>query len=456
MKTSEEGHPQEPVLSATAGAGAAILPAPSPAVATAPVARHPLAWVPSSYFIMGTVYFLLTQTTANIYLNLGVSVERAALYASSLGAPYTFKPLWAPLLEMFKTKKFFVVSCQVVIAGLLALAALALEAPSFVALSLACFWMIGFAGATQDIASDGVYVTSLSPRDQAKFTGFQSMCWSFGPIFGGVLIALSGVLHDHGMDFAAAWSLVLLVIAGLSLAASLYHLRFLPQGSKAENAPKNVKQAAATFVDSVVTFFQKKDVWLMIGFAVLFRSSQGFLNQVGPLFMLDAAENGGLALSNQVKGLLDGSVGTLGFVAGSLLGGWYVSRRGLRKVLFTLCVAVNVPNATYILLAWLRPDDVYLIGTLVTLEKFWFGFGAVGHMLYMMQQLAPGKYQTAHYAFGTALMGLCLTLTGMSSGFIQARIGYVGFFSFVMIATLPSFVISWLAPFHHREDEQPA
>jgi MFS transporter, PAT family, beta-lactamase induction signal transducer AmpG len=201
-----------------------------------------------------------------------------------------------------------------------------------------------------------------------------------------------------------------------------------------------------------VTFFQKKEIWMMVAFSFLYRTSQGFLDKIGPLFMIDKVANGGLGLDNQVLGTIVGSVGTPGFILGALLGGLYVSRKGLKKVLFLLCACVNIPNATYLILGYLQPENVYFIGAIVTLEKLFWGFGSVGHMLYMMQQLAPGRYQTAHYAFGTALMGLCMMLSGMASGYVHEFVGgYVPFFFFVMVATIPSFVVTWFAPFHHSD-----
>ena len=424
--------------------------------------KHPLLWIPSSYFAMGTIYITVTVVTSIMYKNMGLSITEAALYASSLGLPYTIKPLWAPILEMFKTKKFFVVLMEVIIAAFVGLVGLALGMDDFVAWTMACFWVIGFAGSTQDIANDGVYVTTLDAKNQAKYTGFQGMCWNIGPVLAqGPLVSLTGVFHKQGMSWADSWRIVMFIIAAIMLAASVWHLKFLPPGSKAENAPKKLSDGFALFWDSVVTFFQKKEVWMMVAFAFLFRTSQGFLDKIGPLFMIEARAAGGLGLGNDVFGTIVGTVGTPGFIVGALLGGLYVAKKGLKKVLFILCLAVNVPNATYLLLGFFQPENVYFIGTVVTLEKFFFGFGSVGQMLYMMQQLAPGKYQTAHYAFGTALMGLCMMLTGMASGYINDYLGktfgaglpnpFIPFFIFVIIATLPSFLVTWFAPFHHSD-----
>jgi len=427
--------------------------------ASAPKKRaHPILWVPTSYFGMGTIYMTVTFVTTIMYRNLGMSEEQAAFWGSALGFPYVVKFLWAPLLEMFKTKKFFVVTMQFGIGLAFALAGAALKLPAFVTISLGLFLAAGFFGATQDIGADGVYVTALDRKEQAKFTGFQSLCWSIGPIFAsGVLVRYSGVLKDGGMEWDSSWQIICFVIAATLGVLGLYHAKFLPAGAKAKNAPSNAGEAMATMGDAFKTIFLKKGIWMMLAFAYLYRFGQGLLDKVGPLFMMNDRANGGLGLSNQILGDINGVYGMIGFLAGGLLGGMFVAKKGLStKILFFLCCMMNVPNATYIYLGMTQPESITFIGFVVTAEKFGFGFGAVGHMIYMMQQLAPGKYKTAHYAIGTALMGFCMMSTGMVSGYIKNMLGetsYVPYFWFVMIATVPSFIVTWLAPFHITDEE---
>ncbi len=426
-------------------------------MSTSPRKAHPILWVPTSYFSMGAIYMTITLVTTIMYRNLGMPDEQAAFWASALGFPYTVKFLWAPLLEMFKTKKFFVVAMQWGIAAAFVAVGFALKLPAFVPITLGLLFLAAFFGATQDVAADGVYVTGLNRTEQARFTGFQSLCWSIGPIFAsGVLVRFSGEFHEGGMDWASSWQLICFIIAGTAGILGVYHLKFLPPGAKAEHAPESVAEGLSTMGDAFKTLFRKRGVWMMLSFAFFYRFGQGLLDKIGPLFMLNDRQDGGLGLSNQLLGDINGVYGTIGFLVGGLLGGWFVSRRGLSTgVLFFLCCMMNVPNLTYVYLGMTQPSDVWIISATITLEKFGFGFGAVGHMIYMMQQLAPGKYATAHYAFGTALMGFCMMTTGMVSGYIQKLLGgYVEYFWFVMLATIPSFVVTWLAPFHVT-GEQP-
>ncbi len=425
--------------------------------------RSPFFWVPSGYFTMALTYVTLTSVSAIMFKNLGMDNGRAAEYASYLILAYTIKPLFASVVEMVRTKKFFVIFAQIVLGLGFIGAALMMALPGGITLLVICFWLLSFVGATQDIASDGVYVTSLDNKTQSLFCGIQSLSWNIGPIVAsGGLVFLSGWLHTHyfhhdakvfGPDWAQSWRIIFFIVGIVTIVFSAWHMRVMPDGEKAKNAPTSIRGAWTILQDSFATFFQKRDVWIMIAFAFLFRLSIGFLEKIGPFFMVDPVSQGGLGLSNQLLGIIYGTYGLIAVLVGSLLGGIFVARRGLQSSLFILCCAVNIPNVTFLLMSIYQPTDLVVISIGVAVEKFFFGFGSVGFMIYLMQQLAPGKYTTTHYAFGTGLMGLCMMLTGIVSGHLQQMLGYVNYFSFVMIATIPSFLVTWFAPFHHKEQD---
>jgi PAT family beta-lactamase induction signal transducer AmpG len=417
---------------------------------------NPFLWVPTSYLAMGLIYVTVSGVANIMFKNLGMENAQAAFWSSLFILPYTIKPLWAPVVELYKTKKFFVLLMQFLLVGMVAGVAFALRLPGadYLVPVLIMLGMTGLAGATQDIASDGVYVTTLGPAEQAKYLGIQSMCWNAGPILAnGVLVRLSGMLHTTSGDWKQAWMIVILIIAGLIAAIAIYHVKLLPHGAKALDAPKSFSDAMHTFGHAFVTFFQKRSIWLMILFAFFFRFGYGFLEKMGPLFMIDARANGGLGLTNEALGDIYGTFGTGAFMAGSILGGLYVAKRGLRRTLLLLCLCMNIPNVVFVYLSQTLTQSYPLIATIVTIEKFSWGFGAVGLMIYMMQQVAPGPYKTAHYTFATAFMGLNMMLTGMVSGAIQQWIGYKVFFILVLVAAIPSILVTVYAPFHHPGSE---
>ncbi|KQQ97023.1 MFS transporter [Massilia sp. Leaf139] len=431
----------------------------------ADAAASPLLWVPTGYFTMALGYVMLTSVTAIMFKNLGMDNGRAAQYSSLLILAYTVKPLFAPFVEMYRTKKFFVLCAQVLIGLGFAGAALAMGLPGYMGILMPVFFALSFVGATQDIASDGVYVTSLDSRKQSLYCGIQSLSWNIGPIVAaGGMVYLSGYLHTQvfghdpkvfGPAWIEAWRVIFFLVAALTLLMAAWHWRFMPEGARAADTPANVRGAGRILVDAFVTLFQKPGVWRMIAFAFLFRLSIGFLEKIGPFFMVDPAAKGGLGLSNEMLGLIYGTYGLAAVLLGSLLGGLYVARRGLKATLFVLCCAVNIPNATFLLMSVYLPTSLVAITAGVVIEKFFFGFGAVGFMIYLMQQLAPGKYTTTHYAFGTGVMGLCGLVTGVISGHLQEMMGYVSYFVFVMVATIPSFLATWFAPFPHDDGSEP-
>jgi PAT family beta-lactamase induction signal transducer AmpG len=416
--------------------------------------KNPFLWVPSSYLAMGLVYVTVGSVANIMFSNMGLSNDKAAFWSSILGFPYTFKFLWAPALELYRTKKFFVVLMQFAIAAALAGLAFALKLPgtSWITPVVCLLAITAVLGATQDIGTDGVYVTTLAPKDQAKYLGFQSMCWNGGALLAkGPFVSVSGILHNQTDSWATSWMLIMLAIGGLLLLAGIYHGRVLPPGAKAEQAPQGFGDAMRTFGRAFSTFFQKPGILRMVAFAFFYRFAYGLLDKMGPLFMKDSRLHHGLGLTNQALGSIYGTFGSAAFIVGSLIGGWIVSRAGLKRTLLILCLCLNVPNVTFLVLSQTLPTSTALITFIVTIEQLGWGVGAVGHMIYMMQQIAPGPYRTAHYTFATALMGACMMITGAVSGYIQTSVGYQWFFIIVLIAAAPSILATLLAPFHNPD-----
>ena len=235
--------------------------------------RSPLQWVPTGYFAMAMGYMMLTSVTSIMFKNLGMDNGRAAQYSSMLILAYTIKPLFAPVVEMYRTKKFFVLVTQLLLGLGFGAVALAMGMPGSMALMMGLFWIMSFIGATMDIASDGVYVTSLSSRNQSLYCGVQSLSWNIGPVVAsGVLVYLSGLLHnDYGMDWLGAWRIVFLAVAVMLLLITAWHWRVMPEGARAADTPESLGQAAFILRDAFKTFFEKRGVWTMVAFALLYR-----------------------------------------------------------------------------------------------------------------------------------------------------------------------------------------
>lgn len=423
----------------------------------APTVRSPWFWVPSSYLAEGIPFALVIWVAGTMFKDLGHSDGEITLAIASIGIAWSLKPLWAAFLDMYRTKKFFVLLMEVVMALLLCGIAVALPLPNYFQITIAVLWVMAFASATQDICVDGVYITSLDAKAQARFIGLQGVFWSIGRLFGTALIVwVAGSLkEDHGLTTTAAWAWAMGLSAAVLTALAIYHAFMLPTGSVSDR-PASLGAAFATFWEAVVDFFKKDSIWGMLMFVFLYRSAEGLLLIEGPLFLQAAPDLGGVGLSLKDKGLIDGTIATAVSLAAGLLGGAFMARFGLnRRTLVFMALCLNIPHLAFVLLSQMAGPGVHLsfttVAWLVTLEKFGYSFGFVANMLYMMQQLSPGRFHMTHYAFATSIMNLTLVPTQMISGPLADHLGYQTYFIVVMFAAIPSVLGAWFAPFPRKQ-----
>ncbi|MBQ8968875.1 MAG: MFS transporter [Bacteroidaceae bacterium] len=409
--------------------------------------KSPKTWVPTLYFAMGLPFVVLNMVTTLMYKGLNVSDTQIAFWTSLVMLPWTLKPLWSPLLEMYRTKKFFVVATQLTSGLLFGMVALALHLPHFFAVTVALFFVVAMSGATHDIAADGVYMQVLSEQEQAQYIGWQGAFYNIAKIVGtGLLVSLAGVLIER-IGVAQSWTMVMMLVAVLLAGAGLYHAFVLPE------TPHTGQGASATDFWTVFRdFFRKRHIAYYIAFIVLYRLAEGFVMKIVPLFLKASRGQQGLGLTEKEIGLLYGTFGAAAFVLGSILAGYYIAHRGLRRSLFRLALVFNLPFVAYTLLALYQPESQWLVGTAIVLEYFGYGFGFVGLTLFMMQQVAPGRHQTAHYALASGIMNLGVMLPGMVSGAVSDWLGYRLFFVLVLLCTIPALLVTWFVPFTYQDN----
>jgi len=413
---------------------------------------------------MGLPFVVLNMVSVLMFKGMGVSDAQIALWTSLIMLPWTLKFLWSPFLEMFKTKKFFVVLTQLLTGAGFVLVALALHLPAFFAVCIALLAIIAFSGATHDVATDGVYMSELDKQEQAKYIGWQGAFYNIAKIVAsGGLVWLAGWLLEYfGGEAGAtevarheatvqAWMVVMLLLGGIMLLLGMYHVKMLPSGGAAAGQSTSAGETMQRLIEVIKDFFTKKHIWYYIAFIIIYRLAEGFVMKIVPLFLKAERAAGGLGLSEQEIGLYYGTYGAAAFVLGSLLAGYYISHRGLSKTLFSLCCIFNLPFVAYTLLASYQPESGMLIGGAIVLEYFGYGFGFVGLTLFMMQQVAPGKHQMAHYAFASGIMNLGVMLPGAISGFVSDALGYKTFFVFTLFATIPAFLITYFVPFTYPD-----
>ncbi|MES2258678.1 MAG: MFS transporter [Pseudomonadota bacterium] len=406
--------------------------------------RSPWWWVPTLYFGQGIPYAVVMALSVVMYKNTGVSNTDIALYTAWLYLPWVIKPLWSPVVELFRTKRFWIVSLQLVIGAALALVALTTHLPDFFRISLAVLWLMAFSSATHDIAADGFYMLGLRRQQQAAFVGVRSACWRLAMIAAqGGLVYLAGQLTERSGDPRAAWSIVFFVLAAMFIALCVYHRWMLPIPAADRAGPGAGGALFREFFATFISFFRKDGIVVTLGFLLLFRLGESQLVKLAVPFMLDPRAKGGLGLTTSQVGMVYGTVGVIAMTVGGLLGGVVIARFGLKRCLWPMAFAIHLPDLVFVYLSSALPDNIYLIAVALAFEQFGYGFGFASYLLYMMM-VADGEHKTAHYAICTGFMALGMMLPQMGSGWIQEAVGYRHFFIWVCLATIPAFAMTAL------------
>lgn len=401
------------------------------------------SWLPSLYFAEGIPYVIVMNLSVIMYKRLGLSNTDIAFYTGWLYLPWVIKPLWSPFVDLLKTKHWWIVSMQLLIGSGLAGVAFTLPAPFYLQVSLVLFWLMAFGSATHDVAADGFYMLALDEREQSFFVGIRSTFYRLATIFGqGALVVAAGYLERTTGNIPYAWSLTLLVAAGLFVAFSVYHRFVLPTVSDdRRDRRKSYSDTWQEFGRVVVAFFDKKNIGIAIVFMLIYRLSEAMLVKLVSPFMLDARSEGGLGLSTEAVGVVYGTVGIIALIVGGILGGIAISRWGLRRCLMPMVLALTLPNLVYVYMALWQPTSLVLINGAVAAEQFGYGFGFTAYMMYLIR-FSEGEYKTSHYAICSGFMALGMMLPGMAAGWIQTTLdSYLNFFIFVVICILPTIAI---------------
>ncbi len=412
--------------------------------------RNPWAWVPSLYFAEGLPYVAVMTISLIMYKRLGLSNADITLYTSWLYLPWVIKPLWSPFIDIIKTKRWWIISMQLLVGAALGGVAFTIPGPYWLQGSLAFFWLMAFSSATHDIAADGFYMLGLNQHMQAYFVGIRSTFYRIATIFGqGLLVMLAGNLEVITRNVRYSWSLMFYGMAGLFIAFWLWHHYILPRPS--EDSMRHIQDPSLSpstyilleFWRTLKTFFQKPQVCAGLCFMLFYRMPEGLLAKVSALFLIDTQAEGGLGLSPAEYGLVQGTVGVIGLTIGGILGGIAASRDGLKRWLWPMVMAITLPDLVYVYLSYALPESLFVINICVFIEQFGYGFGFSAYMLYLIYY-SQGEHKTAHYALCTAFMALSMMIPGFFAGALQESVGYQTFFLIVIAACSLTYIVSAL------------
>jgi PAT family beta-lactamase induction signal transducer AmpG len=425
-----------------------------------PTSRSPWLWIPTVYFAEGMPNALVATVSVMLYNDLGVSNGATAFFTSLLYLPWVIKPLWSPAVDLLKTRRQWIWTMQLLLGLGLAGIALAIPSAHFVQWTIVFFGLLAFSSATHDIAADGFYMLAPTEREQSFFIGFRSVFFNIGKIFAqGGLVFLAGTLANHTHNATSAWSTAFALAAGIFLCLSFYHHFILPKPQTDRSGSFGSGNGfLAEFFKTFDSFFQKPKIIALLLFLLLYRLGEAQLVKIIPIFLHVPAPKGGLGLTIEQIGVIYGTIGVFTFMAGALLGGFVVARHGLKFWLWPMLLAIHLPDAVFIWLACAQPQSLFVIGAGVAVEQFGYGFGFMAFLLYMIY-IARGEHATAHYAICTGFMALGMMIPGLWSGWLQEHIGYPHFFMWVILATIPSFIIASRIPLDAefgKRNTQPA
>jgi PAT family beta-lactamase induction signal transducer AmpG len=407
--------------------------------------RKPWLWVPSLYVAEGIPYVMAVTVSVVLYKRLGISNREIAFYTSWLYLPWVIKPLWSPFVDLFRTKRYWILLMQLLIGASLACVAFTLPTSRFFQYTLAFFWLMAFSSATHDIAADGFYMLGLTDDLQAAFSGVRTSFYRIATIgTKGGLVILAGHLEGSGNSIARAWSIALFLSAAVLGALFLYHFFALPRPAGDHPARRN---PSASLISTVLhpfgVFFRKKGIVTILGFFLFYRFAETQLIKIIVPFLLDPRSIGGLGLTTSNVGIIYGTAGVVALMLGGLLGGYAIYRKGLKFWIWVMVCSMHLPNLVFVYLSQALPRDPYWISLCVAAEQFGYGFGFTAYTMFMLM-VSEGEYQTVHYAISTGIMALGMMVPAMVSGWIQEQLGYQNYFLWVMATTLPGFIVTGL------------
>ena len=412
------------------------------------ISKNAWSWVPSLYFAEGLPYVAVMTISLVLYKQLGLTNAEITFYTSWLYLPWVIKPLWSPFVDIVKTKRWWVITMQLLIGAAFGGVAFTIPTDFWLQGTLFFFWIMAFSSATHDIAADGFYMLGLDQHKQAWFVGIRSTFYRLATIFGqGALVFIAGLMETSSGNIPFAWTMTLIICAVIFGAMSLYHTFILPRPASdcPRLSPDQYSGRAAgifrEFGRTFATFFMKKQIWLGIAFMLLYRLPEAFLVKMLNPFLLDPVDAGGLGLSTENVGLVYGTVGVAALTVGGILGGMAAAKWGLKKVLWPMALSLALPCSVFLYLGMVQPENLWLISACVALDQFGYGFGFTAYMLYLIM-FSEGEFKTAHYSLCTAFMAMSMMIPGMFAGYLQEWLGYVDFFWMVMVCCLATVAVT--------------
>ena len=426
-------------------------------------------WVSVLYFAQGLPYTVVNLMSVIFLKGMGTSNELIGL-TSLLSFPWVLKGLWGPVVDMYSTKRKWILNTEIICAFLFASLAFGVLMPQAIIISVVILTAIAFASATHDIAIDGFYLNTLNKDQQALFVGVRNTAYRGAVILGsGVLVFFAGklaeehlvtgtgsdtkVYQDISLSFLGSsfnvsalqygWATAFGICAIIFVLIYLFQRWYLPY-PKSHDIEVGAPRKTISFIESFRTYFQQDKIGWIVAYVLIFRLGDALTFKMAPPFLMDQVEKGGLAVSTSDMGLLSGTLGVMFLLVGGLLGGYLIAKQGLKKWMWPTAILQNSTNVLYWMLAINQPgiEWAYVVNSI---EQFTYGLGVAAYTVFLMRTVRP-EYEASHYAITTAFMAAGVLIPGVFSGYLQASLGYQNYFLMSALAVIPGMMTIFFLP----------
>ncbi len=411
-----------------------------------PKHRNPWTWIPLLYMAKGLPYVTLMTLSLFVFKRMGMENGDIVLYTSLFLFPWVIKPLWRPLIDLYRTRRFWIFCTETVIVLALAGVAWSVSKPDSMNTTMLCFWLLAFGSASHDTAVDSFYQLGVLPSKRMKMVPVRRFFYRLTMVLvQGVVVMMAGNLEVLTRNVRYSWSTVIYLIAAVFLCLFVANMLLLPHPADriVRRSEMSVNRLKRVFKANINTFVRKPHARVAIAFLLVYLLAEGMMAKVALLFLIDRSSIGGLGLSPQEFGFVQGTVGVFALVSGGMIGNRLVHRIGLKRCLWPMAAALTLPKLAFVYLAFSMPEGLSAISSCLFLEQFGLGFGMTAYIMFLVY-FSQGERVAAHYGIGIALMSLSLMLSGVFSGICAELFGYRTFFIVVLLMGLLTFFVTFL------------
>ena len=427
--------------------------------------RKPGIFINTLYFAEGLPYTIVNMMSTVLFKSLGADNVFIG-HTSLLSLPWILKFAWSPLVDLYSTKRSWVVVAEFVLAVLIAILAAVIfishgqQLAAFLLALVAVLALIALASSTHDVSIDGFYLDALNAEQQALFVGIRNTAYRVSMIFGsGGMVFLAGELgKQYGLH--TGWYAAFVICAFAMAACAIFHRHYLPRIQRAESVPRftgTMPDRVREFFGAISTYFQQPSIGAIVFYILVFRLGDAFMLKQAPNFLLDPPARSGLGISVADMGIVTGTVGVIALLLGGILASWLISKDGLKRWMWPFALFQNSAILFYWMLAQAPQvfayghsaffDNPFLPAVYVvnSIEQLAYGMGTTAYTVFLLTTV-KSEYKAAHYATATALMAFGLLLPQYVSGDLYKMLGYANFFLVSFFASLPGIVAIFFLP----------